>query len=62
MLLHDFCTQFAHKVLTCLHQQLWPPEERDSVDPFGLGVGGHLGPQGGAHGLQQVRAVVQGAR
>ena len=43
-------------------KELCPPEERDSVDPFGLGVGGHLGPQGRAHGLQQVRAVVQGTR
>ena len=43
-------------------KELCPPEERDSVDPFGLGVGGHLGSEGGAHGLQQVRAVVQGAR
>ena len=62
MLLHDLCKQFAHKVLTSPLQQVCPPEERDSVDPFGLGVGGHLGPEGGAHGLQEGRAVVQGAR
>lgn len=27
------------------------PEEGNSVDPFSLGVGGHLSPEGRAHGL-----------
>lgn len=40
---------------------LCAPEEGDRVDPLGLSMGGDLGPEGRAHGLQQGRAVVQGA-
>ena len=35
----------------CMEAKEGQPEKGNSVDPFGLGVGGHLSPEGRAHGL-----------
>lgn len=51
----------ATKTLLASLLLLHAPEEGDRVDPLGLRMGGDLGPEGRAHGLQQGRAVVQGA-
>ena len=47
-------SELVHKVLftvICMKAKEGEPEKRNSVDPFGLGMGGHLSSEGRAHRL-----------